>query len=207
MENKSEKSIRYYLYVIIMLTALFYIICFCTHGKYFDSVFFGDHNDTFADYFKCVYGWHDNPFEQNIGNYPALAMLFFKFVYQAIPVEVYVENGLMYRAESAAWIVFILYNILVVWISWISISKVSNLSSKNKKLLGLALLISMPVMFSFERGNQINLAFALTMFFVAYYNDERKNMKELALISLALSASLKLYPAVYGFILVKEKLL
>ena len=44
-----------------MLTALFYIICFCTHGKYFDSVFFGDHNDTFADYFKCVYGWHDNP--------------------------------------------------------------------------------------------------------------------------------------------------
>ena len=91
------------------------------------------------------------------------------------------------------------------WVSKIGISKVSNLSSKNKKLLGLALLISMPVMFSFERGNQINLAFALTMFFVAYYNDERKNMKELALISLALSASLKLYPAVYGFILVKEK--
>lgn len=203
--DESKKNIKIYLFIIIILSVLYYIICFFTHGKYFDSVFFGDHNDTFADFFKCVYGWHGNPFEENIGNYPAIAMIFYKVAYMAIPNGVYVDNGLQYRAESSIWIVFILYNIFVIWVSWISIDKMSNLSVSQKKLLSIALLLSTPVMFSLERGNQVNLAFALTFFFAAYYNDQRRYMREISLICLALAASLKIYPAVYGFILLKER--
>lgn len=49
-----------------------------SHGQYFNSVFHPDPNDTFADFFKPMYDWWGNPYENPTlaVNYPALAVLF-----------------------------------------------------------------------------------------------------------------------------------
>lgn len=138
-------------------------------------------------------------------NYPALGMLMFKLCYHFLPEYVDVSNGLEYRSVSQLWIVFILYNLFVIWMVGVSISKRIRIGEFAEKALYAVLLISSPVMFSLERGNQINLAFAFTIFFFAFYDDENKILRELAYIMLALAASLKIYPAICGIILLKKE--
>ncbi len=50
----------------------------------------------------------------------------------------------------------------------------------------------------------ILLAFVLTFYFVKHYNDENKLKSELALIALAATFGLKLYPCIFGLLLLKD---
>ncbi len=68
-----------------------------------------------------------------------------------------------------------------------------------------AILISFPVLFAFERGNLINLSFAFTAFFIAFRSDKRNYLREFALVSLGMAFSLKIYPAIFGLLLIKNK--
>lgn len=200
-----SKLLRWELIVALALCILYYLICMLTRGEYFDSIFFGDHGDSFADFFKCVYGWNGNPYrDEGYANYPALALLMYKLCYHFLPIDVSVENGLEYRSVQSMWVVFLLYNLFVFWLSTISISKMLHIDEVGKKVFYAFLLLSFPVMFSLERGNQINLAFAFTIFFIAYYEDENKYLKELSYISLALAAGIKIYPAIFGVLLVRK---
>lgn len=211
MKNKirdkinKERYITFYLLILLIMCVLYYLTCIITRGNTHISVFFGDNEDTFADFFKPLAGWHDNPYTEGICNYPALATLMFKLLYLFIPTTVNVESGLQYRSISQAWIPFILYNIVVFWMSGIGIRKILKIDEKHKNLFYIFILISLPVIWNIERGNQISLAFAFTLIFCAYYKSENKVLKELAFIALAIAAALKIYPAIFGLFLLKEK--
>lgn len=64
---------------------------------------------------------------------------------------------------------------------------------------------SSPFLFQFERANIIFISLLGAMMFFCWKDSPNKYLRELALISLAFSAALKIYPAVFGFILLKEK--
>ena len=72
-------------------------------------------------------------------------------------------------------------------------------------LISFALLCSGVFLFSVERGNIIILTVALVGFFLSGYKSENKIIRELAYISLALAAGLKIYPAVFGLLLLYDK--
>jgi hypothetical protein len=78
-------------------------------------------------------------------------------------------------------------------------------NESEKILFSMLILLSVPVLYAFERANIIIYAFIFTMLFFALKDSENKWLRELALISLAISFSLKIYPAIFGFILLKEK--
>ena len=60
-------------------------------------------------------------------------------------------------------------------------------------------------MFSFERGNLIFLSAIFTLFYLVNYNSSNKVLKEAAFICLALAAALKVYPALFGILLIYER--
>ena len=65
-----------------MFEVLYYALCFSSRGEYFSSIFFGDVNDTYADFFKPLHDWSGNPYnELESCNYPALAMMMVKFLH------------------------------------------------------------------------------------------------------------------------------
>jgi hypothetical protein len=68
-----------------------------------------------------------------------------------------------------------------------------------------SLVLSYVFFFSIERGNTIILAAAFVGFFICYYDSENKNEKILAVISLALATSLKVYPILFGFLYFEKK--
>ena len=74
-----------------------------------------------------------------------------------------------------------------------------------KALFALAILLSRPVMIGFERGNSIMSALAFVMLFLLCYKSKDPLIHEIALLALACAFALKIYTAVFGVLLLKEK--
>ena len=72
-------------------------------------------------------------------------------------------------------------------------------------LVTLCILFNYSLLYAFERGNIIIIAMLLSMIFIQYKDSDNKYLQEIALISLGLSAGLKIYPAVLGLLLIYEK--
>jgi len=69
----------------------------------------------------------------------------------------------------------------------------------------LLLFFSSIFIFSIERGNLIILSAACVNYYFAYYDDVDKKKRYFALFSLVIATILKIYPAIFGLLLLKEK--
>jgi hypothetical protein len=67
------------------------------------------------------------------------------------------------------------------------------------------LVLSYTFFITIERGNTIMLAAAFVVFFICYYDSECKNERVLAIISLALAVTLKVFPVIFGFLYFEKK--
>lgn len=205
VELDREKKIFYILLLICILCIVYYVLEYFLHGKYFASVFANASYDTFMDFFNSVYNAKFNPYEDMFSNYPALACLIYKVFFEMIPYEFREGNGFNLRNIQAAMIPFIIYNAVILWLIQILIREKSILSKKNETILSLVLLLCAPIVFAVERGNLILLSFALTMFFSFFYDCKNKVLREISFIALAIAAAVKIYPAIFGLLLLKRK--
>ena len=72
-------------------------------------------------------------------------------------------------------------------------------------LLLVSLVLSYIFFFSIERGNTVILSAAFIGFFICYYDSDNKYENMFAIISLALAATLKIYPVLFGFLYFEKK--
>lgn len=205
MNNKNGKNIFTYLISIGILCASYYIVCVLSRGEFIQAVFVNDSGDTFMDYFNSISNAKFNPYTDAYSNYPALACLLYKVLFRVTPLELREADSFILRNVQAPLIIFILYNFFIIWFVELIIRKRAALDERNGILLSLVILPSAPFMFTIERGNLILLSFALSFFFVAFYDSESKVLRELSYCSLAVAAAIKIYPALLGMLLVKRK--
>ena len=66
-------------------------------------------------------------------------------------------------------------------------------------------LLSAPSIFAFERGNLIYFTVVLIAFFLLFYRSENWFLKECAFLSLAIAAAWKVFPALFGVLLLSER--
>jgi len=72
-------------------------------------------------------------------------------------------------------------------------------------IISILLLLSYPVTFAMERGNIILIASVLTIAFFIGKDSSSKVTRELSYIALALAAAIKIYPALFGLMLLLDK--
>ena len=175
------------------------------------------YNDTGMDFFHSIeYLKGNSPYAVWNTIYPPLANLFFKICYSMIPVfqkdqweldYVWSLNNRIGENSLRDWLptmmLFIIYNILIA--SSFCLTIADYFKDKKGYLLSFSMLMSYAVLYAFERGNIILLALVCALFFCLNYNSESKVIREIALLSLAVSANIKLYPALFGIILIFEK--
>lgn len=68
-----------------------------------------------------------------------------------------------------------------------------------------ALVLSAPVLFTIERGNDILFSSACIIYFIAFYDSTNKKKRLFACLCLAMAASLKIYPVLFGMLYFEKK--
>lgn len=196
-------------YVCVFILLFFFLvnitIIFITHGKVLDRLFFSDHTDSFMDFFNSInHSFHANPYQ--IGTiYPPLSYVIYHFIGMFVPTNIVLSSGHLFRESLEGQAILMVYNIVIILLFISTLKYCLNCEKRLKLLITLLLAFSFPFLYAFQRGNMIILAIITLMFFVFNYDNKNKIIRELALISLAISASLKIYPALFGLLLLKEK--
>ncbi|MBE6578127.1 MAG: DUF2029 domain-containing protein [Ruminococcaceae bacterium] len=180
-----------------------------TGGDASGDLLFQNRIDSFMDYFHPMMTFErfslKGMYETANIFYPPLAMLFYFVMYSIIPNGFIPENDFFAREHQSAVFPFLLLCVIVVAGIICVLSAIRNGTELEKKLFAFALALSAPMVFLLERGNIILPALLFTLLFLHWKDSESKVKRELALISLAIAAGLKIYPAVFGLILLIEK--
>lgn len=200
--------------VIVMLVSLL-----LTRGESARSFLFVGgavkyNSDTFMDFFNSIVNTYNNPYDAKV-IYPAICSLFFRFMLMLIrPGDFHSivtdpnkpgQNPTLklYQSFMLTYIIFLVIVIVLFFLALGALMK--NRSNAEKSLVAFFCLFSAPFLFLIERGNILALSLVFAMLFVAYYDHERKLIRELALICLAISISIKIYPVVFAVLLLNEK--
>lgn len=216
--KKKINGITLYVVISSVLFVGLLLILQLKHGTYIEKYFWHDTRDTAMDFFHSIeYVKGREPYKTFGVLYPPLANLLFLFIYHMIPGNVsknwtmdFIESiGLRgtnfdLRTYQAPLIIYLVF-IIICFIAVVELSQYFLKDKKNKKMISYCIALSYGMLFSLERGNITILAWIFLMIFLMFYQSENKKLKELALISLAVSFGLKLYPAFFGILLIQKK--
>ena len=194
------------------------IIIFFSHGTYFSKLFFHDSLDTGMDFFHSIeYTNGRMPYEKFHTLYPPLANFLFYILFRFVPLEQSNQwsntfiDGINARGtitDLRIWqptlLLFIIFITITTICLFLLIQK-SQIGNSLSSVIALCCIFSYGTLYSYERGNIIILSLLGTLFFVLYRKHSKRWVRELALISLAFSAGIKLYPAIFGFLLLYDK--
>lgn len=174
------------------------------------AYFFGNPRDTFMDYFNSISKASLITSYKSSNIYPPLCWVIFDVCrLLSGDTKAIIESGdgsvftlKYYQAPMMIWTIMLMICILLIYSL---ISEMWNYESPLKQWGIILLMLSVPFLFTVERGNIILLSFIGTLAFFAMKDSEKKWVREAGYLCLAFAAAIKIYPAIFGFVLVKEK--
>lgn len=136
--------------------------------------------------------------------FPPLAYVFYFFLNRLLPGGEGVDMT-FYRNQPSFILVYVLISVIIccVFAEQIRIILKGN---KNSLLLALLVICSEPFWASaIERGNSVMLVAVILIGALILKDSDSKVKREIALILIAISAGLKIYPAIFGLLYLVEK--
>jgi hypothetical protein len=115
------------------------------------------------------------------------------------------NNFLKMYQEPLFLIMYMIYATVGVVMLYEIVRTCKNGSNAVKIWTAAAVMVSAPVIYTYERANTMFLTTFFIMFYIFYYDSENRVMREIALICLALAAAFKISPAVLGILLLYNK--
>ena len=198
-----EKSLAHILvFTFLFCSSLFIVLNYLTNSYYWGSYFFENTLDSFMDHFNMLALLNNsNPYYQN-ASYPAMCFAILSLFRAFLPKELKQTDGsLLLRNNMIAMFEFVLFIIICILIILWIFKKYFDDEFKYASVF----VFSGPILYSIQRGNIILLAFIFLMIYFSYYDSNEKRLRYISYIALAISASIKIYPALFGFMTLKEK--
>ena len=179
--------------------------------NYFYDLFFDHATDTFMDFLNSARdaSLFDGVYIERGVIYPPLANLIFLVFARLMPADYaatefeerlqwphypgVIAINLIYLALTAAALVFLYRRMFAGRGRWLMV-------------LGcVAAVCNISTVYGMERGNIVVLSTAAAAYFCLTFDAESKKLREAGLIALAFAIALKLYPAVFAWMLLTEK--
>ncbi len=199
------------LFFILFFTAVVNTVLFAsvTSSNSLLGLFFLDRDDSFMDLFNPIaFTRSANPYDNaEMGAiYPALCYAIYKFLSLFFSADLADAGAKAMRSSAPGALMTVVFSQLF----FIALVLFCLYLFRNKsRLYGIASIITIlfasPIIYQWERANILGLALILLMVYIVGMNSENKIIREISYICLALSASLKIYPAVFGILLLLEK--
>lgn len=215
-EHIKDKNIYFLLFLLIEGGGLpvFFVYNLYTHGSSLNSMMLNA-GSQFNDYFMHV-GYASAPIGTNIyalsagtsACFPPLAYVMYAILarlvgyYASNPADLlshmYVGNNLT---------IYLIYSIMCIVLFSYAISLfLEKKGFINQVLFPYLLIVSYPFAFtSLQRGNSVMLVSILLCIAIIWRDDKSKVKQELAMLIIAVCAGLKIYPALFGLLYLKEK--
>lgn len=185
---------------------LFVIEMLWSHGIIGNQVFFIRHNDTYMDFFNMVVvvpGW--DIYSNHQFMYPPLAAMLIREFSLLIPPAMLDGSAKALRMDQSGQMAFLAFLLLGICCVALLIASMFRGSRWERRLLIFLVLFSLPFLYTYERGNAILYAVALLLAYVYWKDSPKWYLREVALLALAAAASLKVYPALFGLLLLRER--
>lgn len=203
---------------------IFFLISFIGIFSYFIYAYFNGHtamlwlaqeNNTkirFLDYFMHIEiaAKNGNIYDglaDIVGCFPPLAYIMYRFLFRitAYP-EMECRGWKEFAGVEGAEIVFLYYSMFVAALFLIAIIITGRNDMKKSVALFFCLMLSVSFFGSgYAMGNSTMLVLAMLVFALHLKDTDSRVGKETGLILIALSAGLKIYPAIFGLLYLKEK--
>ena len=145
------------------------------------------------------------------GCFPPLIYFFYYFIYRITAIPGYVpKTGIIVNTYTSYMNMsyhlnnFLYYTIFVAFAILLSV-RIWNPKAKYKRLFA-CLIFSVPFFAGgIERGNSSMIVFPLLLTALNWRNARSKVKREIAMLFIAISAGLKIYPAIFGLLYLKEQ--
>ena len=210
--NNIKKNWDIYLFSILSLGLfLFWYVLFARDPNGNQSgVFFSNATDWFMDYFNTIYmtvgktpyTWGYLPAR----NYLPIAYLILypaSFLFEYDVEDIYTSYDARYYPFPS--IIFLLIMILWVGLLFYVLYRASRRSESSRLLLLVSVLFSCIMLLNLDRSNEIILTAALAFIFLLKYDAPSILQRHIAMLALALAATLKIVPAILGIVLIYKK--
>ena len=180
------------------------------NGKFAD-IFFLRCADFFMDFFNSIRDAAQGSavYTERKVIYPPLANLIFLLFSRFTP-ERYNNTRFEERYEwpeyfSTMMLAVIFVIVFAVCFFFLIYSKMQSCSRCTRFLFAFFALFSTPVLYMAERGNMILFCLIALLLYAFTYDSKSKIYREIGIFSLAFAASLKLYPAIFGWLLIANR--
>ena len=200
--------------VIIVLLIVAIIMCSITTVSFFrdpkraaSSIFYIGFADQYMDFFHCVHEASDLGIYQSVSSslYPPLINLVYYGLSKLISPSLLQQGATAMRGSAEGMRLFWGFQGTISILFLLALAWMTRGKWWKKALVVVLGLISMPLMYAMERGNNV----ALSVFFVTIYliclHDPSPKKRESGFLCLAIAANIKLYPALFGLLLILEK--
>lgn len=203
-----------FLWGLIILVVATLIIMPFTGGKSVISLLHSNPTDTFMDFFNSIHdAAFDNPYTARGVIYPPLTYLYYRLCGMALPpIEPSTDpNTAWYNAHlwqsSQSGMILVAVTTVLSYLLLIHalLPRERRMDPSARRLTFWVVLGTVPFWYAIERGNLIILTLAFLAYFVSNYKSENPVRRELALVSLAAAVSFKIYPVLFGLLLLKDK--
>lgn len=195
--------------LIIILNLLMVYNLTSTEGTQQREIVYPEKQDYFMDYFNVIkYTSERDPYNSTFNGlaekpYPPMTYM---MLYPSSKLFDYISNGPKEaRNDQLALLSLVLLLVFSSFAFSLILYELKNGSKIIRLLTVFSLLLSGIFIFTIERGNIVIVSSGLIGFFLLFYKSDNKILKELAFISLAIAASMKVYPALFGLLLLYEK--
>ncbi len=179
-------------------------------GRTLTSVFYVDMTDAFMDFFNSIRdaSLGDGAYTVRKVIYPPMANLFFWLLSFISPSEYNVtefeDRYTWMQYDTLIWMIVVFLAVCVLLLGLL-ICKSLKVEKKGKWLLVLTLIFGIPCLNMLERGNLLLVSLIALMVYALTYHSKHAFVRELGLIAIAFSFSLKFYPIIFAWILLGDK--
>lgn len=200
---KNEKCFRYILSVSIIV---FWVLLFFNPNGTQKYIFFAGTHDLFADFFNCqryIAEW--DPYFNDINGFgekcyfPLAYLILGLFNGFADYANLSLQDCYSCTEAIMSCVLFSLFSCLLYFHS------LKCLIPKFSFYDSLLVVFSSLFLFTIERGNLTLFACAGLCYFLAFKDSENRYLKYCSLFALCFASILKVYPALFGVLLLKEK--
>lgn len=216
-ERKSFFTPAIFLLLLLILSTFSLIVStYVTHGNNLELVYFQayDSDRTLEDigmdlYNSMIYA-ENVDYQESSAVYPPLNYVFYGLLARSVPaiegqhIDADPQPGSLLKTQEAI-MTFLFVSIGCVILLLTVLQHLSKSSGWKLVLLTIVVLTCGPVLFVLERGNGAIFSVGLVGCFLLWYKNDNWMMRELALICLAIGAVIKIYPVLFGLLLLREK--